>query len=181
MNDNWTEEEFIERLKTNPSLAKANSHSFNSKASRKPATPLYKPSMGKLPCREINTVILVEPTPKGRPRLTTVNGQARAFTPAKTRKAEDEIQYAIRQAFNGQSFDKDVPLKLEAIFYRTRPKSCKKPYPVQRPDLDNLTKLLLDSLNRFAFHDDSQIIDMTISKRFAIEMPKIEIRITEVN
>ncbi|MBQ2175307.1 MAG: RusA family crossover junction endodeoxyribonuclease, partial [Alphaproteobacteria bacterium] len=35
-----------------------------------------------------------------------------------------------------------------------------------KPDLDNLTKALLDALNDIAWHDDAQIVDLQIRKEY---------------
>jgi Holliday junction resolvase RusA-like endonuclease len=39
--------------------------------------------------------------------------------------------------------------------------------PTSRPDLDNIAKTICDSLNKVAYHDDSQIVDLTITKKYA--------------
>jgi Holliday junction resolvase RusA-like endonuclease len=48
-------------------------------------------------------VILVPgaPVPKGRPRLSTFGGHARAFTPAKTRRYEDLIRLEAGRVMEG--------------------------------------------------------------------------------
>ena len=132
--------------------------------------------------KEIRATIYVTPTPKGRARMTVAGGHARAYTPAKTVKAENEILYAIRQQCMGSGmFDKEVPLSLSAVFFIPRPKSLPRrvTMPVHKPDADNYGKLLLDALNKFVYPDDSQIVDLHISKRFG-DIPRIELVIREV-
>ncbi len=125
---------------------------------------------------------MVEPTAKGRPRLAVINGHGRAFTPAKTRNAESMIQALIRdEVIKLGTFDSGTPLKLSAVFYRERPAHLPKRIttPVTRPDLDNYLKLLLDSLNKYVFPDDSQICSIVVDKRFG-NPPRIELIIEEV-
>ncbi len=134
--------------------------------------------------KTIELVIYTPPVAKGRPKFSTVNGHAQAYTPARTRNAEAEIQALIRQEVMAQgSFEAGVPLKLIATFYRQRPKSCPKrvTMPVTKPDVENYGKLLLDALNAFAFADDAQVTTCYLKKRFCKpgQVPRIELMITE--
>lgn len=132
--------------------------------------------------KELQTVIYIEPTPKGRPKATSFGGHARLYTPTKTRKAEQNILALIRSELKGlfQSFDKGMPLYLEATFCLAKPASCPKKvqHPVKRPDLDNYVKTLLDALNGYIFPDDSQIVSMKLRKAFGTP-PRIELLIRE--
>jgi len=132
--------------------------------------------------KTIEATIFVEPTPKGRARSRIAGKHVITYTPAKTRNAENMIAATIRQEVMKQgSFDAGIPLRLSATFYIEKPKSAGKKVllPVKRPDLDNYGKLLLDALNKYAWQDDSQIIDLHLRKRFGTP-PHIEIKITEV-
>jgi len=131
--------------------------------------------------KQLTCTIMVEPTAKARPRVAVVGGHAHAYTPKKTANAEALIQATIRQEINGQgSFGAGVPLRLDAIFYRDRPKSLPKrvQLPVQKPDLDNYFKLLADALNKYVFPDDSALTTVNIKKRFGTP-PRIELKIKE--
>lgn len=132
--------------------------------------------------KQIEATIYVEPTPKGRPQATNFGGHARLYTPAKTRKSEAEIVASIRKELhaNFNAFEKGVPLHLSATFFIPKPDSASKKvlHPVKRPDLDNYTKTLLDSLNQYIFLDDSQIVSMKLRKAFG-SPPRIEILIRE--
>ena len=134
--------------------------------------------------KELTTTIFVEPTPKGRPRLTTVSGHARAYTPKKTVKAESLIISDIRREIVGKGmFESGIPLHLSATFFIQKPKTMTKKYtmPTKRPDLDNYGKLLLDALNGYAFPDDSQVVTVAFRKRFCAsgQVPRIELVIRE--
>ena len=87
--------------------------------------------------RVVQTIIYVEPVAKGRPRSTVIAGHVHSYTPAKTRNAEAMIQAMIRtKARELGRFDAGVPIRLEATFYRERPKHLPKrvTMPVSRPD-----------------------------------------------
>lgn len=77
-------------------------------------------------------------------------------------------------------FEAGAPLRLEATFFRARPKHLPKKVtmPVSRPDVDNYTKLLTDALNKFVFPDDNQITSLYVKKRFG-SPPRIELEITQ--
>lgn len=63
------------------------------------------------------------------------------------------------------------PLAFAAVFYVPRPKSAKKAdtRPVRRPDIDNLLHKLTDQFNGVFWEDDSQIVRMSIEKRYATD------------
>ncbi len=125
----------------------------------------------------IETVIYVEPTAKARPRSRIVGRHVQTYTPAKTRHAEQMIGAMIRtQVMAIGAFPDGAPLRIEATFYRLRPKHLAKrvTMPVSRPDWDNYAKLLTDALEKFVYRNDSQICTALIKKRFG-SPPRIEL------
>ena len=52
--------------------------------------------------------------------------------------------------------------------------------PWRRPDLDNLAYTVTNAMQDIIYKDDSQIIDLVLSKRYA-EIPKIVIKILEMD
>ena len=131
--------------------------------------------------------ILVEPTPKlrARSRIAGKPGSkqfVQTYTPAATRNAEADIRAVIRgQIAEDEKFAAKVPLKVTAIFTIVKPPSLpkKRTLPVTAPDLDNYLKLLLDALNKFAFADDGQIVQLHADKVYG-ETPMIEVWIEEL-
>ncbi|KKM99044.1 hypothetical protein LCGC14_1151820 [marine sediment metagenome] len=129
--------------------------------------------------------ILVEPRAKGRPRSRIAGKGSKQFvqtyTPADTRKTEAEIVAAIRKQISPEEkFAAKVPLNLVAVFTIVKPPSLpkKRTLPVTAPDLDNYLKLLLDALNKYAFPDDGQIVQLHADKVYG-ETPMIEVWIEE--
>lgn len=118
---------------------------------------------------EINT----RPIPKQRPRLS----KFAVYTPKKTADYEKLIAYEWKRRY------KDLILKgavkLDLLFCFKKAKSCKKDYHTQRPDLDNLEKAILDGLNKVAFLDDCQVVEMKSQKVFS-DVDKIVITVTEL-
>ena len=111
--------------------------------------------------------IPMQPVAKARARVTK---SGYAFTPKKTLQAEHDIKYWIVQE-HPKRFDKETALALYIEFYFVKPKSAPKNrcFPTTKPDLDNLVKLVCDSMNKIVYHDDSQIIDLYVKKRYSSE------------
>ena len=116
-----------------------------------------------------------EPVPQPRPRVSTRGGFARAYVPAKhpVHAYRDAIAAAARAAGAGVHGE---PVSVVIDFVWERPKShmrksgVKPDAPVlPRPDLDNTTKAVLDSLNGVAWEDDSQVQRLVVEKSYGPE------------
>lgn len=125
-------------------------------------------------------IIPGEPVPKQRPRVTR---RGITYTPAKTQKYERLVQEIYNK---NEYYEKGVPLKFRVDAFFSVPKSWSKKkqqqalngelYVTKRPDGDNILKICMDALNGVAFYDDSQIVEMSISKHYS-ENPRVEIEI----
>ena len=51
--------------------------------------------------------------------------------------------------------------------------------PTKKPDLDNVCKIVCDSLNGIAYHDDAAIVDCQVRK-FYTENPRVDVIIRRV-
>lgn len=51
--------------------------------------------------------------------------------------------------------------------------------PTKKPDIDNILKIIMDGLNGVAYHDDKQVVEVTIRKRYSSE-PRVEVVLMEV-
>ena len=62
------------------------------------------------------------------------------------------------------------PVRVSLTFWRSRPKSAKKSlvYPIQRPDLGNLSKGLLDALEGIVYVTDAQVVELCERKLFVV-------------
>jgi len=68
-------------------------------------------------------------------------------------------------------------LKVEAVFYLTRKPTVKRPYPTVPPDVDKLARSLLDSCKP-VWGDDSQVVRLEVSKKYATGQPGVAVTIT---
>lgn len=115
------------------------------------------------------------PVPKGRPRLSTRGGFARAYTPDKTRRFETAISEAARAAV-GPIDPYQGAVEMEAHVIVPIPKSWPRRdklaalegrlRPEGKPDLDNYVKALADGMNGVVYADDAQIVSQIASKRY---------------
>jgi len=120
------------------------------------------------------------PRGKGRPRFSR-NGHT--YTP------KDTILYEnlVATSYDGGKLEGDLSAKI--VCYFPIPKSISKKkrefmltervYYNHKPDLDNLAKIILDSLNGIAFDDDRQVVRLEVSK-FYSDRPRAEVWLTEI-
>lgn len=52
--------------------------------------------------------------------------------------------------------------------------------PTKKPDMDNVIKIIADSLNKIAYRDDTQIVDCQVRK-FYSEKPRVEVMIQTID
>ena len=50
--------------------------------------------------------------------------------------------------------------------------------PTKRPDVDNIAKAILDSLNGIAYKDDSAVINLIVEKHFS-DKPRVQVTLKE--
>lgn len=120
----------------------------------------------------------VNPCSKGRPRLSTRGGFARAYTPAKTRHAETELQILARQQWKQPPLTGALHVAINFYVPVKNKKLWGTPHD-KRPDIDNYTKLLFDSVQGIVIEDDGQIAHLDAQKFYA-EKGKIELYIYQI-
>jgi Holliday junction resolvase RusA-like endonuclease len=131
--------------------------------------------------RNFSFVSFGQPVAKGRPRVT-MRG---TYTPKKTKDAEQRIGLDFIAAAAKQraeiSFPIVMPLRVICRCYFQMPRRPKnKAWHITKPDADNCGKLMGDALNGLAWIDDSQIVDLQITKQYicdAITQPQMQIEI----
>ena len=128
------------------------------------------------------------PVGKRRPKFSTIHGYAQALKPKEDVIYENLVKIMFQQAKpnNYSMFNKPIKMKIEAYF--AIPKSFSKVkqsqalegklLPLTKPDADNIAKVICDALNDVAYKDDTQIVELSITKRYAME-PKVKITLDE--
>ena len=122
---------------------------------------------------------------KGRPRLNSYTGIV--YTPTRTKDYESLVeQYFLLKYPRFKVLEGRI--KVSIIAYFSIPKTTKKAdinemlenniSPTKKPDIDNIVKAILDSMNKFAFKDDNQITKLEVEKKYDIE-DKVYVKIEE--
>lgn len=128
-----------------------------------------------------------EPVGKGRPRFARRGNFVSTYTPQKTKSYEDEIRMMAKAAM-GASEPLETPVTV-AIYIRVGiPTSFSKQKrkdaisgiikPTKKPDLDNVAKCFLDSMNKIVYLDDKQVVNLHVTKVYA-ETPAVEVMVKE--
>ena len=136
----------------------------------------------------INFTVMGETKGKGRPRFCRNTGHA--ITPKDTVNYETLVKMEYTQACGEQMFPDDAMLDMRIKAYYSIPKSASKKRhaamlsgdirPTKKPDMDNVIKIIADSLNKIAYRDDTQIVDCQVRK-FYSEKPRVEVMIQTID
>ena len=106
---------------------------------------------------------------QGRPRLAIIGGKQRAY------KADEDRRWeaAIRDAYYHSESFKDMAgfadevhilIQTKRRLPPSAPKGLMSEPDTHKPDADNISKSVLDALNRVAFRDDKQVTRLTVEK-----------------
>ncbi len=125
--------------------------------------------------------------PQGKARARTFynnkTGHMQSVTPEKTVSYEDLIRYEYRAAggtvmLGALSVHIKIYMPIPACFNKRQRLSALagEMYPINKPDNDNVEKVVFDALNGIAYRDDTQIVENTAVKLFSDE-PRLAISI----
>lgn len=135
----------------------------------------------------IQFTVYGEPVAQGRPRFSTNGGFVKAYDPAKSKDFKHYVklvasEYRPLKLLEG-------PIQMDVKIYKSTLKSFSKKKaalaeegelrPVTKPDVDNYVKGVKDALKSVIWKDDSQVVDLHISKWYS-QNPRIEITIQEL-
>lgn len=102
------------------------------------------------PQKVVRFTIKGEPKSKQRPRVTARG----TYTPADTKNAEQVIAHTYK-SLRVEPFEHQVVVTIDFFNGNKR-----------RRDLDNMAKLVLDALNKIAYADDYQVVELNLRKVF---------------
>jgi Holliday junction resolvase RusA-like endonuclease len=144
----------------------------------------------------IQFTVYGEPQGKGRPRFVarynpaTKKSFGQAHTPEKTIVYENLIRTEYSLQTKNFRYPDDAMLDMRIMAYYGVPKSVSKKKkalmlegkirPTKKPDMDNVMKVVADSLNQVAYKDDTQIVDAQCRKFYSVK-PRIEVIIKQID
>ena len=124
--------------------------------------------------------LIIDDTPIAQPRARVT--RFATYDPAHDKKTW--IKFQMREQFIKEKLL--CPIELDIIFYMPIPKSTSKKKKalmlsgeikhVKRADIDNLYKLVTDTMTGIIYHDDSQIYKAYIEKVYS-DKPRTQITI----
>ena len=125
------------------------------------------------------------PIGKGRPRATVRGGFVRTYTPAKTKKWESDAAMVLRSSWREEPLEGPISVGILALFPRPQRMVWKtKPMPrvpyVQKPDLDNVAKAVLDALEKAGvIRDDKAVWSLDCEAMYCAgdEDPRVVVRV----
>lgn len=138
---------------------------------------------------EIKFTVPGQPFGKQRPRVVNRGKFSTAYTPKETVQYENLVKLYYQQTAQGFMFQEGEMLEVRIIAYYSIPKSTSKKKrqemldnkirPIKKPDFDNIGKIICDSLNLIAYHDDAAIVDAQVRKFYSDE-PRVEVIIKTI-
>jgi Holliday junction resolvase RusA-like endonuclease len=127
------------------------------------------------------------PVGKGRPKFARRGNFVTAYTPKKTVDYESTVKAAGQSAM-GSSEPLETPISLylyvrvpiPASYSKKAKEACLSGLqkPTKKPDLDNILKAISDALNGICYKDDSQIVNIHVSKVYAT-VPGVDVCVKE--
>lgn len=123
---------------------------------------------------------------KGRPRFVNRGRFAQTYTPDKTVNYENLVRLSFMQA-GCEKLSGAIKAEIKVFMQIPKSESMKKKAammagqirPTKKPDADNCAKSVLDALNKIAFDDDSQIVELYVNKYYS-ENPRVTITLEEI-
>jgi Holliday junction resolvase RusA-like endonuclease len=116
------------------------------------------------------------PVPKGRARYVRRGNHISTYTPEKTRTYETLIRDTAIEAM-GSSEPLETPVNLYLYIRVPIPKSYSKKKvedclngldkPIRKPDASNILKSVEDGMNGIVYKDDSQIVNLHVTKVYS--------------
>lgn len=128
------------------------------------------------------------PVGKARPRH---DSRGHVYTPKETVDYQGRVAAAYWQALNKRGAQLTEAMKLADIEIsivasypiaqsdskkRREDKLAGKIRPRVKPDADNVAKIVMDALNDFAYHDDGQVIKLSVIKEYSLS-PAVSVRV----
>lgn len=124
---------------------------------------------------------------KGRPRFAKYGGFVKAYTPEDTASYENLIKLQFKYSCGDWYSEQPLKMKITAIHGIVKSATKKniskmlngELKPVKKPDADNIVKIICDALNKIAYKDDTQVVELEFKKVYG-ELEKVIVEIEEI-
>ena len=86
----------------------------------------------------------------------------------------NNIEDTLKDPETGEWIEEDIkPKQVKELMKENKIR------PTKKPDFDNISKVIADSLNGIAYKDDAQIVSAIFQKYYSDE-PRVEVTITKI-
>jgi len=129
-----------------------------------------------------------------------IKGKARArvtragitYTPKETVQYENLVRVCFREAqvISGIALEEGPVTAVLDVYYEIPKSTTKKKHaqmllnqllPTKKPDVDNIAKVVLDSLNGIAYRDDAQVVQLRVNKYYSKRgHPYVAVRLLQI-
>ena len=117
------------------------------------------------------------PVPQGSKTATVINGRAVMFEANKKHKAwRDHVRATVGKLETPST----QPVRVELQFWFEKPKTVKREHMSVKPDLDKLSRSVLDAITGGILKDDSQVVILNARKEYG-DKPGVLIRVMEID
>lgn len=112
-----------------------------------------------------NFAVPIRPVGKARPRFRRFGNKVLTYTPETTRRFEEELKVAARNAGlhlpDPEAGPVEIRMTVRAYFGGRRRSVIPR---TKRPDLDNIVKIVMDAMNGVLYDDDSAVTAIRAEK-----------------
>ena len=132
---------------------------------------------------------IVEGDPQGKARRRFSRRSETVYTPSKTAKYEKEIRDSFLAAGGKMIPDGsyvtvavDAYFKIPKSYIKGKRLACEHNInrPDKKPDIDNVLKVVLDALNKIAYADDKQVVEVWCRKWYSRSSGFLKISVREL-
>ena len=134
-------------------------------------------------------VVPGEPRGKGRPRFRNLGKFVQTYTDKETVMYENLVKMSYVTEYGNTIYNNGEQLKVVIKSFQSIPKSESKKKrelmlsgklrPTKKPDADNICKSVLDGLNKAAYLDDTQVVELVCEKYYS-DSPRVEVEICQL-
>jgi len=118
------------------------------------------------------------PVPQGSKTAVVMNGRAVMFEANKKHKGWRNHVSSVIPKLEQPSMN---PVRVELLFFFNRPKTVKREHMSVKPDIDKLSRSILDCLSGRIIKDDSQVVILNARKEYTDQSPGVLVRVYEID
>jgi crossover junction endodeoxyribonuclease RusA len=121
------------------------------------------------------------PRPQGSKKAFNRGGRIVLVEAAVGLKEWRELVGRMYKSRNLEFYARPAAVVVDLIFLLPQIKKPRQRYPTGKPDVDKLSRGILDSLSGIAYEDDSQVVQLNAQKVYTFDEPGVYITVSSIN